>query len=430
MLLSRWFLLSLIALTAAAAGGLVWLEVCRHRRVRDRTLGRPRAWLARLLSVALVLCLAAVCVADELNRQFSYFPTFAALFGNPSPDLVHVRLAEAAPAGRRASKEGHGVDVREVIAGPLSGIRRPGYVYLSPQYFDPAWAKRRFPVLYYIHGSPGVAIDTIRGVQIDRAMDHLLADHRVQPFIVVMPDANGGYRRDLECQDVLGGPKDQTYLAKDVVQWTDANLRTIPDRWHRALGGYSTGGFCSLNLAFRHQGVFSAAVSNSGGGEPDHGRYTGELFGGRRDLRLANSPVHYLRQIPIPQPMAAYLDCGLNDHWSFPKSVRLDTILRQRGVATTFHRVAGAGHTFTLWRKNIARSLAWLSDWFTTRQAPMVSDSISVGSTADRLPAHHPPRRPPQRHTAHQVARRHDPRHPPAASTPSNRRHPRPRRSS
>ena len=33
-----------------------------------------------------------------------------------------------------------------------------------------------------------------------------------------MPDVNGGYRRDTECEDVApNGPKVQTYLVRDVV---------------------------------------------------------------------------------------------------------------------------------------------------------------------------------------------------------------------
>ncbi|MCU1455239.1 MAG: esterase [Acidimicrobiales bacterium] len=388
-LLSNWFLGALVAATVIASAALVLVERRRRRRLAAGELRRLRAALTRVGSAALVVVLLLVCGLDQVNRHFAYVPSFAALFGNPSPDLLRVSLNQAAPHGRKAAVAGHGVDVKVVIPGPLSGITRSAYVYLPPQYFDPAWAQHRFPVLYLIHGSPGTAIDWIRGGRVDRTADQLLARHRINPLIVVMPDANGGYMRDLQCQNVPRGPQDQTYLSSDVVRWADTHLRTVADRWHRAIGGLSTGGYCGVNLAFRHQDVFSAAVSHSGSGEPDHSRFTANIFGGRADLAWANTPVRYLPQLPIRPGMAVYLDSGMSDSWSLSRSTRLNAVLRARGVPTTFHRMLHEGHSFASFARDTNFSLLWLSQWFAQRSAPTVTDVVARPPDARPAPAIH-----------------------------------------
>jgi enterochelin esterase-like enzyme len=376
MLLSIWLLIGLAGLTLVAAAGLVWVEVHRRRRRRAGTMGAVRAWSARLGSVVLVLVLAMTTIADKENRDFRYIPSFAALFGNPSADIRDGGLGtvDRYLTDPHLVSTKHGTDVEVTIPGARSGIRRVAYVYLPPQYFEPRYRHHRFPVLYLIHGSPGVAVDWIRGGQIDRTMDHLLTAHAVQPFIVVMPDANGGFGRDLECQDVVGGPMDQTYLAHDVVTWTDAHLRTQPDRLHRAIGGLSTGGYCAINLMFRHQDTFSAAVSHSGSGKPDHGRYTGNLFGTDHLDQYRNTPDDYLRTIPIAPATAVYLDAGQDDSWSLHGYRPLHPLLLARHVPTTLHIFRGERHSFDAWRRNSSVSLQWLSKWFTTRSATTVAD--------------------------------------------------------
>ena len=412
MLLSGWFLLALIGVTVATTGGLVHLELRRRRRRRDRTLGALRAWSARTGSVVLVLALVIVTVADRENREYQYIPSFEALVASPSPDLAGGGLGEVA---RLVEHPGmapavHGTDVEVTISGPRSKISRVAYVYLPPAYFRPAHRDQRFPVLYLLHGSPGVAVDWIRGGQVDRTMDHLLLHRSIEPFIIVMPDVNGGFERDLECQDVVHGPEDQTYLAEDVPSWVDAHLRTIPDRLHRAIGGLSTGAYCGLNVMFRHQATFSAAISHSGTGKPDHGRYTGNLFDGHRQIQLANTPDAYLSDIGLERPLGVYLDAGQSDTWSQGQYRKLLPPLLQRGIPTTYHVVAGEKHSYDTWRRNVSFSLPWVSNWFATQQAPTVVDHLARPD-ANYLPPL----------TGRYARRHHDRRDPTTGPTPMTR---------
>ncbi|MDQ1567350.1 MAG: hypothetical protein QOF96_2230 [Actinomycetota bacterium] len=391
MLISWWFLALLGGGTVAWPVAALALGIRRRRR---RGAGRPvvggwRLGLRRLSLVLATVTFALAATATAVNDHYSYIPSFHALFGDVSPDLVShpVAAVSARPAGEAmaapATMPDHGTVEKVKVDGPASGIgARDTYVYLPPQYFDPARPAGRFPVLYLMHGSPGISVDWIRGGWVDRAMDDLLSRHEIAPFIVVMPDLNGGYRRDTECEDVAGGPLVQTYLVDDVVDYVDANYRTIPDRAARAIGGLSTGGYCALNLVLRHQDRFSGIVSHSGYDRPDHNVYTGDLFGSDRAAERANTPGEYLPAIPLTRPLGVYLDVGASDGGSRSESVELSRVFERRGVPVAFHDFADESHNWLVWRRNLFSSLPWVSGWFASTGVTAAPEPSGVTAVA------------------------------------------------
>jgi enterochelin esterase-like enzyme len=391
MLLSLWFLVTLACAAGVALVGWVLLGIRHYRRRKagKHVLHGWQLWLARLGATLLTLVLIVATVADAFNRKFSYIPTFAALRGNISPELVkgHQEPPVEVAAGPAFVMPDHGTVEEVQVPGPVSNIGpRRTFVYLPPEYYDPAQRDRHFPVLYLIHGSPGTSADWLRGGYVDRSMDRLLKDKAIEPFIVVLPDVNGGYRRDVECQDVAGGPMAQTYLVKDVVGWVDEHYRTVLDRRGRAIGGLSTGGYCGLNLTFRHQDVYSAAVSHSGYGRPDKNAYTGDLFGGDQALRAANTPDSYLPTIPLHLPIGVYLDAGGTDGDARRGSARLFEVLQSRGVTVTYNVVQGESHDFVAWRQNLRLSLPWVSKWFHAQGAEGGKSMVTAPDTSDLPP--------------------------------------------
>ena len=388
MLLAWWFLGLLIGAAVAVPAAGVAAAVRRHRR-RRAGLAITTGW--RLAVRRLALCLATLLFASAataaaVNDHYSYIPSFHALFGDVSPDLVsHPVAARSARPSAHAVPVATNTDMPHKIAdhgtvekvsvnGPVSGIEaRDTYVYLPPQYFDPDRGDERFPVLYFLHGAPGDSIDWIRGGWLDRTMDALLAKKAIVPFIVVMPDFNGGFRnRDTECEDVVGGPRAQTYLVTDVVHYVDANYRTIPGREARVVGGLSTGGYCALNLVLRHQDVFSGIVSHSGYDRPDHNLYTGDLFGSDHQAERANTPSQYLPTIPLTKPLGVYIDVGASDSQSRVESIELQRIFERRGVQVDFHDFPDEAHNWSVWKRNLAFSLPWVSSWFASNGATPV----------------------------------------------------------
>lgn len=138
----------------------------------------------------------------------------------------------------------------------------------------------RYPVLYLLHGMGG---DENAWSELGRAtqiLDNLIAQGKAKPMIVVMPNGNA----DLQAapgESALGLVPPTTALPKtmegtfetyfpEIVDFIDANYRTIPEKKGRAIAGLSMGGFHSANISreypdtFDYVGLFSAAVNPRG----------------------------------------------------------------------------------------------------------------------------------------------------------------------
>jgi enterochelin esterase-like enzyme len=159
-----------------------------------------------------------------------------------------------------AQRQGYLVRLR--VTGQGSHITRTVYVYLPPQYFQPAFRAYRFPAIELIHGQPGEPQDWISVVGVTRAFGRLLAGQRARPAVLVMPDANGGDKISLQCLDQAGGPQDLTYLAVDLPGQLARTLRVRPPGPGWGVAGYSEGGFCAANMALRFPRRYGAATSS------------------------------------------------------------------------------------------------------------------------------------------------------------------------
>ncbi len=122
--------------------------------------------------------------------------------------------------------------------------------------------RRRYPVLYLLHGTSGGAADwtTMGGAEQTTAG---------KPLIVVMPDIalnddGGGWCTNWWNNGKRGVPEWETFHIDQLIPWVDRNLRTIRSRNGRAIAGLSQGGFCSMSYAARHPDLFGAALSFSG----------------------------------------------------------------------------------------------------------------------------------------------------------------------
>src|SRR6266567_348379 len=128
-----------------------------------------------------------------------------------------------------------------VTRAALGGRQQPVDVYLPPGYAThPA---ERYPVVYLLHGFPGVPASYFRTGRLGVVEDVLLARHLVRPAILVAPFGSTGVFTDKEwANGVRPHERWETYLARDVVRAVDARYRTIPAGWARALVGLSEGG--------------------------------------------------------------------------------------------------------------------------------------------------------------------------------------------
>jgi enterochelin esterase-like enzyme len=327
---SPWLAAGLVALLVTSVALAVW----RHRR-RARPPKRRR-WPGRAGLAAWLTALTTLTGLAGLNAYVGYIPTLPALLG------------QVPTTGHTGSQV-----LRVTIGAPTLDVPpSTAYIYLPPGYDDPANASRRYPVVYLLHGYPGGPLDWFRGTPTQQIMDTMVADHLLQPMIVVAPNANGGWLHDSEMLNQVGGPQTETYLTRTVVGYVDAHFRTVAARVGRAIGGMSSGGYGALNLGLRHQDVYSVILSEMPYGDP--GQDALALLGSSRALWAANAPDRYIPTMTFHHRMAVDLLSGPKDPQRW-EAARLARMLHGRGQPVVYTQVPGAGHT---WR-SAARELPY-----------------------------------------------------------------------
>ena len=164
----------------------------------------------------------------------------------------------------QANNVPHGTLSRVWYDSPTLGTQRRMTVYL-PAAYD---GKRRFPVMYLLHGHGGDETawgDLGRAAQI---MDNLIAEGKAVPMIVVMPNGNptcdaapgawheGMYTPDGNAFNHRGAKASMEESFMDIVNFVDRQYKTIRRREARAVTGLSMGGGHTFGISRRYPTTF------------------------------------------------------------------------------------------------------------------------------------------------------------------------------
>lgn len=222
-------------------------------------------------------------------------------------------------------------------------------VYL-PAAYD---GKKKFPVLYLLHGSGGDENAWLELGKTARIMDNLIARGEAVPMIVVMPNGNIGVQaapgetpdnlafRPVMSNEIPSSYKNGTYEASfgEIVSFIDGRYKTVRNRQSRAVAGLSMGGFHSLYISLNHPDLFSWTGLFSAGLVP---QFTSELdvYSGRE------------------AKLKAYQKKGCNLFWiaigkeDFLYDVNADfrTELDALGFPYEYHE-SSRGHLWCNWRQ-------------------------------------------------------------------------------
>src|SRR6185437_10403279 len=101
-------------------------------------------------------------------------------------------------------------------------------------------------------------------------LDNLIAEKKAVPMIVVM--TAGHVSHDFQISrgpnSLLNDPFDDD-IVKVVIPYIDQHYATLTDRQHRAIVGFSMGGFQAMTIAFTHPELFDyLGIFSSGWFEP------------------------------------------------------------------------------------------------------------------------------------------------------------------
>ena len=137
-------------------------------------------------------------------------------------------------------------------------------VYLPPSYN--AYPRRRYPVLYFLHGFAADDRALVKGayqnMNIRISMDSLIRNSEIGEMIVVMPSARNAFDGSFYTNSPVTGNWEQ-FIVRDLVNYVDHKYRALRTRKARGLAGHSMGGYGALRIGMRHPETFSAVYALS-----------------------------------------------------------------------------------------------------------------------------------------------------------------------
>lgn len=215
------------------------------------------------------------------------------------------------------------------------------------------------PVVYLLHGYSGNYSDWAKKAPaLGRTVD-------AQGVIVVCPDGNfGSWYFDSPVDPAF---KYETYVATELVAWIDAHYKTIKSRQGRAITGLSMGGHGALYLAFRHQDVFGAAGSMSGGVDirpfPNNWDMAKRLgpYAQFPDRWEQNTVINMLYLL-TPGSLALLIDCGSEDFF-YRVNNNLHDKLLERNIPHDYISRPG-GHNWAYWNNAVTYQLLFMRQFF------------------------------------------------------------------
>ena len=331
-----------------------------------------RTWPRRAAAIAAgVLVLAAA--ANQVNGYFQAYPSLRVALApwlDPKPVFTGIRTVTelVAKPGQTLESIWHpprgmptaGAVYQVSIPGVRSGFAaRPGYLYLPPAYLSTP--RPQLPVLVLLAGQPGDPRAWLDSGQLQAMMDGFAKQHDGLAPVVVMPDDLGSEFANPLCLNSRLGEV-QTYLTVDVPDWITSHLQVRPPRQGWAIGGFSEGGTCAIQLSTQAPRLYPFFVDISGQIEPTLGsrRLTiRRAFGGDAAAFARVDPIAVLVRTRFPRTAGVFVG-GADDRVYTPQQQSMYRAARQAGMTATFMKLPG-GHDWRVWRGGLEQNVAWLA---------------------------------------------------------------------
>ncbi|CAG5017400.1 hypothetical protein DYBT9275_05764 [Dyadobacter sp. CECT 9275] len=229
-------------------------------------------------------------------------------------------------------------------------------VVITPDNYSSA---KELPVVYLLHGySDNYAGWLKKAPGFEKAVD-------IHNMIIVCPD--GGFSSWYWDSPVDPSYQYETYVSKELVAFVDQKYKTIKNRKGRGITGLSMGGHGALYLAMKHQDVFGAGGSMSGG--LDIRSYPNNWDMAKRIGKYSEQPqvweqntVAGLLHLLTPNSLALIIDCGVDDFF-FKVNENLHAQLLYRGIPHDYITRPGA-HSWPYWANAVQYQLLYMSSFF------------------------------------------------------------------
>lgn len=268
---------------------------------------------------------------------------------------------------RRATKDSTvGGVVRDALtATSLGGAKLPFQVLLPADYASSE--RRRYPVLYLLHGANGDESDWTTRTNLASYVEHYR-------LIVVMPGVGNSWYAN-SAGDERARYEDA--IIRDLIPHIDARYRTLASAYGRGVAGLSMGGFGAMKFALRYPHLFAFAASFSGAFDAprtnivstsvneEHSKILLRIFGATgSETRRQNDLFQLLGASNAGARLPyLYISTGANDTLAsvLPANPRFADALRERKAVYEYHERPG-GHDWHFWDAEIRLALARMSE--------------------------------------------------------------------
>ena len=223
---------------------------------------------------------------------------------------------------------------------------------------DYSEGQKQYDVVYLLHGFG----DNYQGWTSKGGVAPL-AD--LYNLIIVCPDGAKSWYWDSPEQSSL---RYETFISKELIGWVDATYRTKATRKSRAITGLSMGGQGALYISLRHQELFGAVGSTSGGvdiREFPEGWDMHKLLGPK-----ANNPerwdewtvINLIERAPKDGSLSIIVDCGTEDFF-YDVNIAFHRKMLELGIPHDFY-VRPGKHNWYYWKNSIKYQMLFFSNYF------------------------------------------------------------------
>lgn len=352
-----------IALTACAVllPLIVWSKVRGPVAVRVATR-------AVMMVFAQVTAVALVFIA--VNRDMNFYASWGDLLGTGTYVTAAPDLGPDGLGGKKAAEvkaepkviqefqpvDGLGGRVKKTeLNGKISGVKGDVLVWLPPQYDDPAFKDKKFPVVELIPGIPGTGKSWFQGLKAHEVLEPLMKSGKVQPFVLVSPRAMLLGNADTGCANIPGKVNADSWFSVDVRKMVADNFRVSEEARTWGVAGYSAGAYCAAKLAINHPDRYSAAVSLSGYNDP--GQEPSSLVAQDPELRRTHNLKYLLKAAAAPPAVSLWMSGAEQDGYLSGTDLKA---IAQGPTVVHAEKVTG-GHNLDSWSKQLPQTFDWLS---------------------------------------------------------------------
>ena len=253
--------------------------------------------------------------------------------------------------------------------------RKINYAVLLPENYQENAVS--YPAVYLLHGFGDNEKAWYQGGRIQFYAD-TYADS-IGPAIFVMPQGFNTYWLD----KYNGNYPYLSMLLTELIPEVDALFRTKAEAGHRAVMGYSMGGYGALAMAAKHPDVFQTAVALSMSFRTDE-QYKNEpqwvfdeqwatIFGGigasgearLTDYFIDHSPLHFFAKPGDPSLSGQryFIDCGDDEESLTFTSNAVHSLLMDEGVNHEY-RVRSGSHDWNYWHASLPEAFSFIRHAF------------------------------------------------------------------